>query len=185
VVDDFEEAGDGGLADLVDFFFFRAVGAVDEFFDFDLFGELFGGEVDAGDVGAVVEAEVGSVAQEGGDSEGVCGERSRECWADGLGLATISSWQPGMAASMADLIASSSIGACLGNLDESGAFHTEGFCGVRGRARRRQGTLNSLGASALRWGGRVAPVRACSSILRWSMRKASMRASGRGGQPGM
>ena len=73
VVDDFEVAGGGGLLDLVDFFFLGTVGAVDELLDFDLWWRFLWGPVDAGDVGAEVEAQVGGVAEEEGDGEGVAG----------------------------------------------------------------------------------------------------------------
>ena len=115
MVDDFEIAGDGGLADLVDLFFFGTVGAVDDLLDFDLFGDLFGGPVDAGDVGAVVEAQAGCVAQEGGDGDGVVGVDEQRVLGRGAGVGERSpARQPGTSASSSDLNrASRFIRGCL------------------------------------------------------------------------
>ena len=46
--------------------------AIDDFFDLDFFRDFLGGPVYAGDVGAKVEAQIGGVAQVGGDRNGVC-----------------------------------------------------------------------------------------------------------------
>jgi hypothetical protein len=65
VVDDFEVSAGEGLLDFFDFGFY----VVDEFLDFYFLRDFFDGPVDAGDVGAVVEASL--VAEKGGDGESV------------------------------------------------------------------------------------------------------------------
>ncbi len=82
VVDDFEVAGGDGLLDLFDFLFC----AVDLFEDFDFGGDFFGGPVDAGYVGAEVEAEVGGVAEPGGGGEGVFGVDEERVLRGGAGV---------------------------------------------------------------------------------------------------